>query len=310
VYLFRTVDVQQLASQLRQTRASWLALCAVASLAGIWARARRWWYLFPPGDEPPGLLAAMLIGYMANNVLPLRAGEVVRVVVVARRWGRGFWTVVATSIVERLLDSIAIIALLTALSIVLPVPRYFVAGTVTLLAVDVVAIAGLIAVAGWPGASRRFLARVTRRWPRVQAATVPMLDTFVSGLGGIRTPRRLPGILAWTVVVWTLPALVGWSALRAVNLDLPWIAGWTVLAFVGLSVSIPSAPGYIGVMHFAATKAVELFGVGAGAGLGFALVYHAVQFIPVTLVGWIVLLREPIRLGDAARAAELSPPRP
>ena len=49
----------------------------------IWVRGRRWWYLFPPGSNPQGITSAMMIGYMANNVLPLRAGEVVRVYVVA-----------------------------------------------------------------------------------------------------------------------------------------------------------------------------------------------------------------------------------
>jgi len=52
----------------------------------IWVRGQRWWYLFPPGSNPPPLTPAMMIGYMANNVLPLRAGEVVRIYVVARRW--------------------------------------------------------------------------------------------------------------------------------------------------------------------------------------------------------------------------------
>ena len=50
----------------------------------LWVRGRRWWYLFPPGSNPQGITPAMMIGYMANNVLPLRAGEVVRVYVVAR----------------------------------------------------------------------------------------------------------------------------------------------------------------------------------------------------------------------------------
>src|SRR2546430_8928388 len=90
---------------------------------GLWARARRWRYLFPPRSDPPGLLPAVMIGYMANNLLPLRAGEVVRVYVVARRWsaagadgtGRVFWTALATLIVERVLDSFAVVLMLGAL---------------------------------------------------------------------------------------------------------------------------------------------------------------------------------------------------
>lgn len=294
--------MHELAVQLRATRWSWLLLAAAAGPMGVWARARRWWYLFPPGSDPPGLLAAMMIGYMANNVLPLRAGELVRVAVVARRWGRGFWTAVATSIVERLLDSVVVVGLLAVLVFLLPVPGYLVGGAVTLLAVDVVATAALAAVAAWPGAGRRLLARLTRRWPAVQASSVRMLDTFVQGLDGIRAPRHLPALVAWTVIVWVLPAFGAWSALRAVNLDLSWLAAWTVLAFVGLSISIPSAPGFVGVYHFAAAKAVAMFGVAGAAGLGFALVFHASQFVPVTLVGWIFLLREHVSLGEAARS--------
>jgi glycosyltransferase 2 family protein len=281
----------------------------VAGPLGVWARARRWWYLFPPGSDPPGLLPAMMIGYMANNVLPLRAGELVRVFVVARRWGHGFWTAVATSVVERILDGLVVVGVLCALLLLIPVPRPLVIGAITLLAGDVTIAAALAAAAAWPAGVRRVLTRLTRSWPGVQAWVVRILDTFVSGLDGIRTLRRLPAIVVWTVVVWILPAFVAWTSLRAANLDLPWVAGWTVLAFVGLSISIPSAPGYIGVFHFAAAKAVEVFGVTGAPALGFALVFHAAQFVPITVVGWFYLLRENLSLGEAARSqAHEAPP--
>ncbi|HEU5322712.1 MAG TPA: lysylphosphatidylglycerol synthase domain-containing protein, partial [Methylomirabilota bacterium] len=82
-WLLRSVDPGELAHHLAATRWPWAALAAALGPAGLWARARRWAYLFPPRAAPPALLRGMLIGYMANNVLPLRAGEVVRVYVVA-----------------------------------------------------------------------------------------------------------------------------------------------------------------------------------------------------------------------------------
>jgi glycosyltransferase 2 family protein len=75
-----------------------------------------------------------------------------------------------------------------------------------------------------------------------------------------------------------------------------------VLAFVGLGVSIPSAPGYVGVYHAAAVLAVDLFGVPRSAAVGYALLFHASQILPVTLVGWLYLLREQMSLGEATRA--------
>src|SRR5262245_29320800 len=287
-----------------------MVLAVLAGPLGVWARARRWWYLFPPGADPPGLLPAMMIGYMANNVLPLRAGEVVRVVVVARRWGRGFWTAVATSVVERILDGVVVVGVLCALLLLIPVPAALVVGAITLLIVDVVAAAVLRAATACSWRVRQRLDRLTRRWPRLQGFLGRTLDTFVQGLDGIRTLRRLPAIVLWTVVVWILPAFAAWIALRAAKLELPWVAGWTVLAFVGLSISIPSAPGYVGVFHFAAAKAVEIFGVTGTTALGFALVFHAAQFVPITLVGWFYLLRENLSLGEAAHSPSPAPESP
>ena len=89
VYLLRSVDLPELARQLAATQWWWVVPAVAVGPLGIWARAIRWRYLFPPGSKPPGLLAANMIGYMVNNVLPLRAGELVRVYVAARRLGPG-----------------------------------------------------------------------------------------------------------------------------------------------------------------------------------------------------------------------------
>src|SRR4029453_321102 len=111
VYLFRSVDLAELGRQLRGAHWGWMLVAIGMAPLQLWVRGRRWWYLFPPGSNPQGIRAAMMIGYMANTVLPLRAGEVVRVYVVARRWSASgaperihpFWTTQATLVVERVL---------------------------------------------------------------------------------------------------------------------------------------------------------------------------------------------------------------
>jgi uncharacterized membrane protein YbhN (UPF0104 family) len=123
---------------------------------------------------------------------------------------------------------------------------------------------------------------------------------FLDGLDGIRTRGHALPLVVWTVVIWILPAAAAWASLRATHLVLPWLAGWVVLAFVGLGISVPSAPGYVGVFHAAAVLATRIFGVPETDGFGFGIVYHASAFIPVTLIGWIYLMREQMTLGDAA----------
>jgi uncharacterized protein (TIRG00374 family) len=249
----------------------------------------------------------MMIGYMANNVLPLRAGEFVRVYVVSRNWAHGFWAALATLIMERVLDSLSLVLILGVLVLLIPVPALFRNAALVVLAIDVVGVAILAWLVIYPDAGRRMLRRLGRRWPALDARLSRMYHRFVLGLDGIRTASNVIPLLVWTVIVWVLPAFAAWATLRAVDLHLPFLAGWAVLAFVGLGISIPSAPGYIGVFHVAAAKAVEIFGLSSSAAVAFAIVFHASQFVPVTLVGWLYLLREGLSLGEATHAR---PPLP
>lgn len=285
-------------------------MSVVLGLAGLYARAFRWRWLFPPGIAPTGIVPATMIGYMANNVLPLRAGELVRIYAAARRLRetqqlgatQAFWLVAATIVIERVLDSLAIVLILAILVFLIPVPAAVEWGAGIVLVIDVVGVALLVAVATAPQAGRRLVARLTGRWPWLAQTALTMFDTGLRGLDGIRTPANAVRVAAWTVVVWLLPATSAWAMLRAVHLDLAFIAGWVVLAFVGLGISVPSAPGYLGVWHFAARLALEIFDVAPSTAVAYALIYHASAAVPITLVGWLYLLREHVSLGEARRA--------
>jgi len=310
VYLLRSVDLRELGRQLAMTRWWWVVPAVAVAPLGLWVRAIRWRYLFPPGSRPPGLVAANMIGYMANNVLPLRAGELVRVYVAARRlrnerggsFGGGLWLAGATIVVERLLDSLTLVLILAVLVFLIPVPRAFEYAAMVILAIDAVAALALAALVIAPGAARGVVARLTRPWPAMGPRVGRGLDVLLRGLEGIRSPAHLVPLVAWTVVVWTIAAAGAWMLLRAVHLDLPVVAGWAVMTFVGFGISIPSAPGYLGVWHAAAVLALSLFGVSQATAVGYAVLYHASQFVPITLIGWLFLVREHVTLGEAAGA--------
>jgi glycosyltransferase 2 family protein len=288
-----------------------MALAVALAPLQIWVRGRRWWYLFPPGSNPQGITPAMMIGYMANNVLPLRAGEVVRVYVVARRWSASpgaaarshpFWTTLATLIVERVLDSLIVVLILAVLVLVVPVPRFLQIAALVVLAIDVSGVTMLIALVAAPQVCVRLISRLVGRWPSLQRRALTAFETFVHGLDGIRTPSHVLPLIAWTILIWVAPAFAAWTVLVALDLHLPLVAPWAVLAFVGLGISIPSAPGYVGVFHAAVVLALGLFGVTRSAAVGYALLFHASQILPVTLLGWLFLVREQVSLGEATHA--------
>ena len=102
-----------------------------------------------------------------------------------------------------------------------------------------------------------------------------------------------------------------WTCFRAARLDLPVTAALCVIAFIGLGVSLPSSPGFIGVIQAATVLALSFFGVAKADALGFSLLLHASQFVPVTLWGLLLLVVEHVSLKEVGRvrgAPGMAPP--
>ena len=124
---------------------------------------------------------------------------------------------------------------------------------------------------------------------------------MTEGLRGVRAGHHFVPISLSTMLIWVLFALSVWTGLRAAHLDLPLSASWTVLAFLGLGVSLPSSPGYLGVVQVATVLALDLYSVPRTEALSFSLLIHASQFVPVTIYGLVLLLVEHVSLSEAAR---------
>ena len=301
VYLFHDVDFAEMGRRLASTRWSFLAASVAIYLVALWSRARRWHYLYPPEAHPTHLLRAVIIGYMGNNLLPLRAGEILRTYVMVRH-GQRLWTTVGTVVVERVLDGLAVGCILAYLLAALALPRELWWGAIAFLAVVLAGMAVLAVMAWAPELCRRTALGIVRRVaPPLTRRASDILDTFNEGLRGARTRSHVVPMLGWSVVGWVLWALSAWMGLHAAHLDLPLTASWAVLGFVGLGVSLPSSPGFAGIVQAATVLALALFGVPRQEALSFSLLLHAAQFIPVTLWGLGLVVVEQVNLSDVAR---------
>ena len=306
VYVFWSVDLRDVGARLLRTHWGWLAVAAGLNLLSVWVRARRWRYLFPPGATPSHLFPAVMIGFMGNNVLPLRAGEVVRVYVVHRH-GQPFWTTVATVVVERVLDALAIGLMLAALILVVPIRAELRWSALLFMSVDLVAMAVLAFMAVAPDHCRRLGRSLCRFTPRLEGPVLRILDTFNEGLRGVRARRHAAPLVAWSAGIWVVLAGAVGAAFLAADLHLPFAAAWVVLAFLGLGVSLPSSPGFVGVVQAATVLALELFAVPRAEALSFSLLLHAAQYVPVTAWGLALLAAEHVSLGDARRGVAVAP---
>lgn len=300
VYLFWDADLPAIGARLAETQWGFLAASIALNFLSLYARAARWHYLFPPGSRPSHLFNAMMIGYMGNNLLPLRAGEIVRVYVAARR-GQRFWTVVATVVVERVMDGLAICLMLAGVFLLVPVPRELRWAALLFLGVDLALIAILATVAAAPDRCRGFTERLFSRWPWIRDRLLDLLEMLTEGLSGVQTPRHLFPIIGWSAAIWILLALSVWVGFHAAHLDLPLLAAWTMVAFLGLGVSLPSSPGFAGIIQAGTVIALAPFGVPRTEALSFSLLFHASQFLPVTACGLALLLVEQVSLAEATQ---------
>ncbi len=299
VYLFWNVDVRAVLARLADTQWRWLVLSMACNLASLWVRSIRWRHLFPRGSHPARLFNAVMIGYMGNNVLPLRAGEVLRVYVAARH-GPRVSTVVATLVVERALDGLAIgLILATSLTLV-PTPREIAWAAEMFGAFVFVLLLALVVIAVAPLPCRIFIHSLTYRWPAIERRLLQAFDVMADGLQSMRRPRQLVPIVIWSVMVWIFVVLAFWTAFWAASLDLSLLAALTVIAFVGLGVSLPSSPGFIGIIQAATVLALSFFGVPRADALSFSLLLHASQFVPVTVWGLALLVVEHVSLSAAS----------
>jgi uncharacterized membrane protein YbhN (UPF0104 family) len=254
-----------------------------------------------------GAFSALTIGYLVNNLLPLRAGEVARAVVLGRRSGLGFMGGATAVAAERLLDLVMAAAILLAGLAAVGVDAGW-APAVAAAAAALIGLATLVALARHRRTLAGWLeARLSGR-PRLAA----MLPKLVAALDGLARPGRLLRAAAILGASWALAVVVFWLVMRAFipAAPLSWAAfGLGVMAF---GIALPSSPGAIGVYEAAWVGALAVVGVEPAEALAFALAAHAMTFGITTVCGVVCLARE-VPSGDGGvldRARRLLDRRP
>jgi len=269
----------------------WLVPAMGAFAAQTVMRAMRWRSLFARDRRPPRarVMEAMLVGYLFNNVMPARAGEVARVASLTRRSQTPPAEIVGTVVVERAYDVFAVLLIFFCALPWLPHVSWF--GAAAVLAA--VAAAGLAAVIGvlaiYGERPLLWLARPLARLPRLDPERInEQIRLLAAGLSGLRELRVALEALVWSLAAWMTAALWSWFVLRAFH-DVPFSAGVLVTVAVGLSMIIPAPPAAIGVFEAAGVLALKAYGFSETGALPSAIVLHISNFIPLVAAGAIAL---------------------
>ena len=283
----------------------WLAPAFVLLGAGIVLRALRWRLLFPAETRPSirAVTSATLIGYLFNNVLPARAGEVARVIALYQRAGTSRAETAATVVVERAIDVVSLLGLFFIALPWLPDVTWLRAVALAGLAVALIlgAAVAVLAVFGDRPlvAALRPLGRLRFLTPdRVENAT----RDLGRGLAGLRDLGQGLAVLALTVLSWLVLALSSWVLMLGFDLDLAPAAGLLVLVAVGVAWALPAAPGAVGTFEAAAVAALAAYGVSGSHALAYALVLHALNLVPFILAGTLALHEHALAVRRRTRA--------
>jgi hypothetical protein len=256
---------------------------------------------------------------MANNIFPLRMGEVIRSWSLSREVGVRPAAVFGTVILERVIDT-SMVILLAALGLAIQgagSESDLARGAILLLPVALAPMIGLVCLRVAPDRFIAFAAWMLRPFPeKFEKFVTKALGRFSEGLGALKGGTHLFWIGFHSLVIWlifsTIPILAGFWALD-IELGSPMetlIAAWITLAAVGMAVAIPSAPGFFGTYHAACRLALKPFGVSPESAVALGTLAHGVFWVTLTLLGLMVLRSRHTSLGDlesTSGSADLPP---
>jgi hypothetical protein len=237
---------------------------------------------------------ATMAGYLGNNFLPARAGEVIRTLLISRRSNLSKTYVLTTALSERLMD---VIALVLASSIVLmgvhPKPAWMADLSRSMA---IVAALGALTVTVVPHTGN-LLTKLLARLPLpagLHEKLVGLSEQVLLGMRAFHHWGRFGGFVVLTAAIWTCDALAAMVGSRALGLNLTFPIAMLLLTGLGLGSALPSTPGYVGIYQFVAVSVLVPFGVSKDAALAYILITQAVGYIVVLLLGLpsFSLLRE------------------
>lgn len=309
----RLADV---ASHVRQARWLPFAAAVIVATAVFPIRTIRWRYLLQlDGDRLPfvPLWHATAIGFMANNLLPARAGEFARAYAARRLSGVRFSAAFGSVAVERVMDGLILVSLLFVAILWGGLAGGTTVGGVSLVGIATVAAAifgPALAVAfwvvHWPGPSLRLSRWVFARvLPEAWAERLlRILEGLLSGLDALKSPGRLWRITAWSVVHWVAAAGSYWLAFVAFDIPAHFTAALLLQSLIAFGVAIPSSPGFFGPFEAVTRAVLAIYGVPAAQAVSYAVAYHIAVFIPISALGLWSLSRAHLHLADLRQRPE------
>jgi len=316
-FALRGLHLKQVWESVNQANYWWLIPGILVYFMGVWARAWRWHYLLRPLKKIPtnSMFPIVTMGYMANNIIGVRIGEVLRAVILKDREGVPVSASLATVIVERIFDAVVMLSFvffnLGALEglthdsgFVGNIQQLSIWGTV----IFVGALAVFLAAAMMPKKTEQIVYWLIDKVVPVKARekTRSISSKFLDGLESLRSPKDVLMVFLTTVVIWLFETGKYYFVMLGFNFRVSFFALMLMNGIANLATTLPSAPGNIGTFDAPGIAVLKAYGVPAEMAASYTLVLHAALWLPITLLGLYYYLKQPLRWGKEITREELN----
>ena len=312
VLALRGLRLDQVWHNIRHANYIWLVPSVLVYFAAVLVRTWRWSFMLRPLKyvSVPRLFPVVVIGYMGNNILPFRAGELLRSYVLRRREDIPISSSLATVVVERVFDGLVMLTFVFIALPLTPIPgdsdgrirAMVMLASVAFFAAMIV----FFILAAFP---ERFMSLA--HWfsdrllpPRIAEPLLGFLSRFLDGLASLRSFRNVIMIFFTSVLIWLLETVKYWFVMHAFNFEVSFFALMLMNGVVNLATTLPSAPGYVGTFDEPGIEILKLYGVNGNIAAAYTLVLHAALWLPITLLGFYYMLRDGMSWSELSRVAD------
>ncbi len=301
------IEVEQVKESFLRANYASLPILLVLLFFFFWLKAIRWRLLLQPLRDfrTKEVVPSLMMGFMGNNVLPAHLGELIRVFVLAREFSLTKAAVFSSVVLERLLDTaVILIFLIMSFMLVEALPPWIETGILLMAVLATSAILLLAASFFWTQLFIRAGQRILSLLPANLCKKIT--DIMVAGALGLASMRR-PELAFWVVLTsilqWVLMVGMVYVSLWSFELHLPPLASFLIVGVTALGVTVPSVPGFFGIVQLCFWVSLQIFGVEKADAFASSIYFHLSQYLPVTLLGLYYLNRRGWRLREIDKEA-------
>jgi len=306
-YILKSLDFSKAKEAFAQANYIYIIPAFFVYISSFIFRAWRWKYLLEHKKIVPikNLLSVLMIGFMANQILPARLGEVARGFCLGIKEKISKSLALGTIFVERLWDALTLLLFLTIIMLIFPTSALFKKINFIGALIFVSILLFIILLTFKKEKSLELLKRILFFLPeKIMNKILGIIDLFIEGFRVLKKKRHLFLVTLTSICVWLVEIAAYFILSKCFHLQVPIYGIALVLILMNVGVMIPSSPGYVGTFEVFCIMGLGFFGVGEASAFAYAIVLHAMMSIPIIILGLTFLWKEGMHLSDIQKSQD------